>query len=95
MVKGTIFSKITANYQYELIDKIKEWCRINSQYDDATKDANNPFGKGVSDALKYFEDLAREKGLDVNAKDTSQQEAPLHWAVNVEDKEMMKILGNG
>lgn len=77
MAKGTIFSKITANYQYELIDKIKEWCRINSQYDDATKDANNPFGKGVSDALKYFEDLAREKGLNVKNYDNYVVEATI------------------
>ena len=54
MAKGTIFSKITANYQYELIENIKKWCAINSQYDDSTRDDKNPFGKGVSDALKFF-----------------------------------------
>ena len=60
MIKGTIFSKITEKYVDELVSRIKEWCHINSQYDDKTRDEKNPFGKGVSEALKYFEDLAKE-----------------------------------
>lgn len=77
MVKGTIFSKITANYQYELIDKIKEWCAINSQYDDSTKDEANPFGKGVSEALAYFANLAESKGLKVKNYDNYLVEATI------------------
>lgn len=75
MVKGTIFSKITTAYEFELIEKIKEWCAINSQYDDATKDDKNPFGKGVSDALKFFEDLAKSKGFQVTNYDNYLVEA--------------------
>ena len=77
MTKGTIFSKITANYQYELIDKIKEWCKIDSQYDDATRDEKNPFGAGVSEALRYFADLATSKGLKVTNYDNYLVEASI------------------
>ncbi|MCR4879891.1 MAG: Sapep family Mn(2+)-dependent dipeptidase [Bacilli bacterium] len=77
MAKGTIFSKITSNYKDELIQKIKDWCLINSQYDDATKDEENPFGKGVSDGLKFFYDLAESKGFKVTNYDNYLVEASI------------------
>ena len=51
MSKLTIFSKITQSYEQELIEKLKGWVNINSQYDEATRNASNPFGIGVSEAL--------------------------------------------
>ena len=77
MAKGSIFSKIVAGYDWELIQHIKDWCRINSQYSDATKDAKNPFGTGVSEALDFFYQLAESKGFEVHNYDNYLVEASL------------------
>ena len=75
MSKLTIFSKITQSYEQELIEKIKGWVSINSQYDEATRNASNPFGIGVSEALYYFEALAKSKGFTVTNYDNYLVEA--------------------
>ncbi len=77
MSKKTIFSKITSNYEDELVEKIKEWCAIDSQYDESSKDEANPFGTGVSKALKYFEDLASSKGFTTKNYDNYLVEASI------------------
>lgn len=75
MSKLTIFSKITQSYEQELIEKLKGWVNINSQYDEATRNASNPFGIGVSEALYYFEALAKSKGFTVTNYDNYLVEA--------------------
>lgn len=77
MVKGTIFSKITEKYKDELVVRIREWCRIDSQYDEKTRDEHNPFGKGVSEALEYFETFAKELDFEVKNYDNYVVEATL------------------
>lgn len=63
--KNSIFSKITAPYSAEMVSNIKKWCAINSQYDESTINEDNPFGEGVSKALKFFEELAKNSGMKV------------------------------
>ena len=77
MVKGSIFSKITSGYEKELIENIRKWCAIDSKYNETTRDAANPFGKGVSEALDFFANLAKENGFKVTNYDNYVVEAIL------------------
>ena len=63
------YKKLTASYQKEMMQSLKELIAIDSTYDEETVDANNPFGKGVSAALKYIEEMARRDGFIVNNYD--------------------------
>lgn len=66
MLKHSYFDKITKNYQKTLLSTLKEFVRINSQYDETTQSPENPFGKGVSDALNFIANLAERDGFTVN-----------------------------
>ena len=63
------YKKLTASYQKEMMQSLKELIAIDSTYDEETVDANNPFGKGVSAALKYIEEMAKRDGFIVNNYD--------------------------
>lgn len=60
------FKKLTLPYKNEMLENLHGFCAINSELDDKTADANNPFGVGVTKALKFFEALARKDGFEVN-----------------------------
>ena len=57
------YTKTIRPYRKEMIKTLKELVAINSVYDDSTRDENNPFGKGVSKALNYIDELAKKDGF--------------------------------
>lgn len=59
------FKQLTKPYKQEMIAQIKGFCGINSEFDEKTSDELNPFGIGVSEALRYFASLARKDGFEV------------------------------
>ena len=63
------YKKLTAPYQKEMMQSLKELVAIDSTYDESTVDEQNPFGKGVSRALKYIEEMAKKDGFIVNNYD--------------------------
>ncbi len=65
----TIYDKITAKYQKELMKSLAEFVSINSAYDESTVNETNPFGGGVSDALNYISNLALKDGFEVTNYD--------------------------
>lgn len=62
-MKKTEYDKLTAKYEKEMINSLKEFVSINSVYDESTKDMDNPFGAGVSNALTYIACLADKDGF--------------------------------
>ena len=75
MKKEVKYAKLTKKYEKPLMDNLKGLVAINSVYDEATADEKNPFGKGVSQALKYFEELAKKDGFKVTNYDNKVVEA--------------------
>lgn len=67
--KVSIYETITKNYQETMLNNLSKFVAINSVYDEKTVSKENPFGKGVSKALKFMEDLARKDGFEVNNYD--------------------------
>ena len=63
------YKNLTKPYQDELMKSLKEFIAIDSVYDEKTVDKENPFGKGVSNALKYVENLAKKDGFIVTNDD--------------------------
>ena len=63
------YQDLTKPYQDELMESLKEFVAIDSVYDEESKDAINPFGKGVSKALQYIEKLTKKDGFIVNNYD--------------------------
>ena len=63
------YQELTKPYQNELMKSLKEFIAIDSVYDESTVNQENPFGKGVSEALKYMENLAKKDGFIVNNYD--------------------------
>lgn len=61
----TEYELLTAPYKDLCIENIKKFCAINSERDPSTIDAENPCGKGVTKALKWFEELAKKDGFEV------------------------------
>ena len=59
----TKFDELLVPYQDELIENLKKFVAIDSVYDESTKDENNPFGKGVSEALNFIYELAIKDGF--------------------------------
>lgn len=59
------YKNLVKPYQNDLINSIKGFVKINSVYDETTKSEVDPFGKGVSDALKFIENLAKQDGFEV------------------------------
>ena len=63
IMKETFYDKLTKPYQKDLIDNLKKYVAINSVYDETTKNKDNPFGEGVSNALDFIDKLAKEDGF--------------------------------
>ena len=68
-MKKTEYDKLTAKYQKELLKSLSEFVAIDSVYDESTKDEENPFGKGVTNALNYITELAKKDGFEVTNYD--------------------------
>ena len=75
MKKDIKYAKLTKKYEKPLMDNLKGLVAINSVFDEATADEKNPFGEGVSKALKYFEALAKKDGFQVTNYDNKVVEA--------------------
>ena len=69
MRKKTFYDKLTAPYQKELMKSLEKFVAINSVYDETTINEQNPFGAGVSDALNFITELARNDRFEVNNYD--------------------------
>ena len=69
MSKKTEYEKLVEKYEKDLIKSLSEFVAIDSVYDEETVDEQNPYGKGVSAALKYVEELARKDGFTVTNYD--------------------------
>lgn len=65
MAINSIYPKLSEKYQKELIENLKKFVAINSVYDESTVSEENPFGKGVSDALNFIAELAKKDGFQV------------------------------
>ena len=65
-MKKSIYSKITKKYQKDLMKSLKGFVAIDSSNDEKTVSKKDPFGKGVSEALKFMENLAKKDGFVVN-----------------------------
>ena len=63
--KVSIYETITKNYQEAMFNNLGKFVAINSAYDEATVDKENPFGKGVSKALNFITNLAKKDGFEV------------------------------
>jgi len=74
-MKKIKYEKLTKKYEKELISNLKDFIAINSAYDETTKSAKNPFGKGVTEALKFIENLAKNDGFAVKNYDNKIVEA--------------------
>ena len=66
MAKKTFYDKLTAPYQKELMKSLEKFVAINSVYDETTVNEENAFGAGVSDALNFIAELARNDRFEVN-----------------------------
>lgn len=69
MSKKTEYDKLVEKYQKDLLKSLNEFVAINSVYDEKTVDEKNPYGKGVSAALKYIGELAKKDDFIVNNYD--------------------------
>ena len=69
MEKTKFYQELVKPYQEEMMKTLKEFIAIDSVYDDNTRDEANPFGKGVSKALQYIENLAKKDGFIVHNYD--------------------------
>lgn len=65
MQKKLNYKVMLKPYKEEAILNLRDFIAINSTYDEKTIDENNPFGKGVSDALNYISQLAKNDGFHV------------------------------
>ena len=63
--KETLYDTITAQYHDDLLKNLGEFVAINSVYDEETVSKENPFGQGVTNALTYIANLAKEDGFEV------------------------------
>ena len=69
MEKTKFYQELVKPYREEMMKSLKEFIAIDSVYDENTRDEANPFGKGVSKALKYIEEMAKKDGFIVNNYD--------------------------
>ncbi|MFA7032071.1 MAG: Sapep family Mn(2+)-dependent dipeptidase [Bacilli bacterium] len=65
MQKPSILKKLSQNYEKDLIVNLRQFVAINSVYDEKTISEQDPFGKGVSQALNFIEKLAISDGFKV------------------------------
>ena len=63
------YNELVKGYYDEAINKLKEWIKIDSVYDEQTKTEEHPFGYGVHSALEYIACLAEKKGFNVDRCD--------------------------
>ena len=63
------YQELVKPYQEEMMKSLKEFIAIDSVYDEKTVSKENPFGQGVTNALKYIENLARKDGFIVKNYD--------------------------
>lgn len=57
-------SRYLRKYRKDMIKTLGDLVGINSVFDSTSADKNNPFGKGVSDALNYIHQLAKNDGFE-------------------------------
>ena len=69
MEKTKFYQELVKPYQEEMMKSLKEFIAIDSVYDEDSRDDANPFGKGVSKALQYIENLAKKDGFIVHNYD--------------------------
>ena len=60
------YDLLTKPYEQDLLKSLSDLVSFNSILDPSTIDKENPFGKGVSAALQYIENLAKKDGFVVN-----------------------------
>ena len=61
----TLYDTITEQYHDILLKNLGEFVAINSVYDEETVSKENPFGQGVTNALTYIANLAKDDGFEV------------------------------
>ena len=64
--KGTLYDTITEQYHDILLENLSKFVAIKSVYDEKTVSKENPFGKGVTNALNFISGIAKEDGFEVN-----------------------------
>ena len=69
MEKTKFYQELVKPYQEEMMKSLKEFIAIDSVYDEETRSEMDPFGKGVSKALQYIENLAKKDGFIVHNYD--------------------------
>ncbi len=69
MEKTKFYQELVKPYQEEMMKSLKEFIAIDSVYDEETRSEMDPFGKGVSKALQYIENLANKDGFIVKNYD--------------------------
>ena len=61
----TKYDKLTVKYQKDLMKSLHDFVAIDSVYDETTVSELHPFGEGVSKALNYITNLAKNDGFEV------------------------------
>ena len=69
MEKIKFYQELVKPYQEEMMKSLEEFIAIDSVYDEETRSEMDPFGKGVSKALQYIENLAKKDGFIVKNYD--------------------------
>lgn len=62
-MKNTKYDELLKPYREQLIDSLKKFVKINSVLDETTISPEHPFGKGVSEALEFINQLAIKDGF--------------------------------
>lgn len=65
MQKPSIYHELGKQYEKSLIENLTQFVAINSVYDETSQSEENPFGAGVTRALKFIEELAKKDGFQV------------------------------
>ena len=78
--KASVYETITSFYKEDLLQNLAKFVEINSVYDEKSVSKNNPFGKGVSNALDFIYKLAKADGFK---------------ATNYENKVVEILVGEG
>ena len=63
--KGTVYDSITQQYHADFLQNLSKFVAINSVYDEKTVSKENPFGKGVTKALNFIANLAKDDDFQV------------------------------
>ena len=64
--KGTLYDTITEQYHNILLENLSKFVAIKSVYDEKTVSKENPFGKGVTNALNFIAGIGKDDGFEVN-----------------------------